>query len=79
VLAGLVGGAIGAGLTAFGAGVAARSIRRPEVWSLIVVTGTVLGLLLYPAARVDLIALLYVPWQAAVSGAIAYGLTRPGA
>ena len=78
VLAGLVGGAIGAGLTAFGAGVAAQSIRRPEAWSLIVVTGTLLGLLLYPAANVDFIALLYVPWQAAVSGAIAYGLTRPG-
>jgi hypothetical protein len=79
VLAGLVGGAIGAGLTAFGAGVAAPSIRRPEAWSLIVVTGTLFGLLLYPAASVDFIALLLVPWQAAVAASIAYGLTRPGA
>jgi hypothetical protein len=41
-----------------------------------VATGTVLGLLLYPAALLDFIALLFVPWQAAVLAAIAYGLTR---
>lgn len=78
ILAGLVGGAIGSGLTAFGAGVAAQSIRRPQAWGLIVVTGTLLGLLLYPAARLDFVALLYVPWQAAVAGAVAYGLTGAG-
>ena len=78
ILAGLIGGAIGAGLTAFGAGVAATSIRGPEAWGLIVVTGALLGLLLYPAALADFVAILVVPWQAAVAGAIAYGLTRPG-
>lgn len=77
VLAGLVGGAIGAGLTAFGAGIPAQAIRRFEAWALIVATGTLLGLLLYLAARFDAITLLFVPWQAAVAASIAYGLTRP--
>jgi hypothetical protein len=78
ILAGLVGGAIGGGLTAFGTGIAAPAIRRPEAWGLIVGTGALLGLLLYPAARLDVIALLFVPWQAAVAASIAYGLTRAG-
>jgi hypothetical protein len=78
-LAGVIGGAIGAGLTAFGSGIAATAIRRPEAWSLIVVTGALFGLMLYPAASFDIIAFLFVPWQAAVLAAIAYGLTRPGA
>jgi len=76
-LAGLAGGAIGAGLTAFGAGVPAEAIRRFEAWSSIVVTGTLVGLLLYPAALLDFVAILFVPWQAAVAASIAYGLTRP--
>lgn len=77
VLAGLVAGAIGAGLTAFGAGIAARAIRRAEAWVPIVATGALLGLLLYPAAHWNAIALLFVPWQAAVAASIAYALTRP--
>jgi hypothetical protein len=76
ILAGLVGGGIGAGLTAFGAGIAAESIRRFGAWGVIVATGTLLGLLLYPVAQFDAIVLLFVPWQAAVLAAIAYGLTR---
>ncbi|HZP08835.1 hypothetical protein [Methyloceanibacter sp.] len=76
VLGGLFGGAVGAGLTAFGAGVPGEAIRRPQAWGLIVVTGTLFGLLLYPAALADLVALLFVPWQAAVLAAIAYGLSR---
>jgi hypothetical protein len=76
ILAGLVGGGIGAGLTAFGAGIAAQPLRPTKAWGLVVATGTVLGLLLYPAALLDFIALLFVPWQAAVLAAIAYGLTR---
>ena len=76
VLAGLIGGAIGAGLTAFGAGVAARGIRRPGAWVPIVIVGALFGLLLYPAAQLDAVVLLFAPWQAAVAGAIAYGLTR---
>jgi hypothetical protein len=73
---GLVGGAIGAGLTAFGAGVAAQEIRRPEAWSAIVAVGTLYGLLLYPAASLDQIAILFVPWQTAVAASIAYGIAR---
>jgi hypothetical protein len=77
LLGGVAGGAIGAGLTAFGAGIPAPPISRPESWTLIVLTGALLGLLLYPAARLDAIVLLFVPWQAAVAAAIAYGLTSP--
>jgi hypothetical protein len=79
VLAGVIGGAIGAGLTAFGTGIVADAIRRREAWSLIVVAGAIAGLLLYPAARIDFTAILFVPWQAAVAAAIAHGLTHPGA
>ncbi len=77
ILAGLFGGAVGAGLTAFGAGVPGEAIRRPQAWGLIVVTGALFGFLLYPAALADLIVLLVVPWQAAVAASIAYGLSRP--
>jgi len=76
VLAGLGGGAVGAGLTAFGSGIPAEPIRRPKNWILIVVVGTALGVLLYPAADLDALVLLFVPWQALVAAAIAYGLTR---
>ncbi len=77
VLAGVIGGAIGAGLTAFGAGVPAEAIRRPQAWGLIVALGALFGLLLYPAALADLIMLLFVPWQAAVLASIAYALAWP--
>jgi len=76
VLAGLVGGAIGAGLTAFGAGFAARAVKRPEAWSLIVAIGALFGLLLYPAAHWNAMVLVFVPWQAAVAASIAPALTR---
>ena len=76
LLAGFSGGAIGAGLTAFGSGIAAEPIRQPKNWILIVVVGTVLGVLLYPAADLDALVLLFVPWQALVAAAMAYGLTR---
>jgi hypothetical protein len=75
MVGGLLAGAVGAGLTAFGTGIAATSIRRPEAWMLVVLTGAVVGLLLYPAALFDAIILLFVPWQAAVAAVIAFGLT----
>jgi hypothetical protein len=75
-LAGLGGGAIGAGLTAFGAGIPAEPIRRPQSWILIVVVGGLLGMLLYPAADLNVLLFLFVPWQASVAAAIAFGLTR---
>jgi hypothetical protein len=74
LLAGLSGGAVGAGLTAFGAGISADSIRRPKSWVLIVVVGALLGVLLYPVAGLNALVLLFVPWQAMVGAAIAYGL-----
>jgi hypothetical protein len=76
VLGGVFGGAVGAGLTAFGAGVPGQAIRRPQAWILIVIVGALFGLLLYPAALADFIMLLLVPWQAAVLASIAYGLAR---
>jgi hypothetical protein len=72
---GIAAGAIGAGLTAFGVGIAATAMRRTEAWVMVVITGAVAGLLLYPAASLDAIAVLFVPWQAAVAAAIAYVLT----
>ena len=76
MLAGLVGGAIGAGFIAFGAGIADHAIWRSEAWGPIVAAGALFGLLLYPAAHGNAIALLLVPWQAAVAASIAYVLTR---
>ena len=76
VLAGLVGGAVGAGFTAFGTGVAVHGIRHAEAWIPIVLLGALFGLLLYAAARWDAIAILYVPWQAAIAAAIAHAMTR---
>ena len=75
LVGGLLAGAVGGGLTAFGSGIAATAIRRPEAWMPIVVVGAIAGLLLYPAALLDAIILLFVPWQAAVAAAIAFGLT----
>lgn len=76
LLAGVSGGAIGAGLTAFGSGISAVPIRRPRNWVVIVIVGAVLGVLLYPAVERDALILLFVPWQATVAAAIAYGLIR---
>ncbi len=79
LVGGVSAGAVGAGLTAFGAGIPAIAIRRTEAWVLIVGIGALLGLLLYPAGKLDAIVLLFVPWQAAVAASIAYGLTGPKA
>ena len=76
VLGGIAAGAVGAGLTAFGAGIAAESVRRTEAWGLIAAAGALFGLLLYPAVANETIALLLVPWQAAVAAALANVLTR---
>ncbi len=76
---GVIAGGIGAGLTAFGIGIPAVPIRRTEAWVPVVLAGATLGLLLYPAALLDSIVVLFVPWQAAVAAVIAYGLTAPGA
>jgi hypothetical protein len=68
-------GAVGAGLTAFGAGIAAPAIRRPTAWALIVLVGALFGLMIYPASWFDTVAAMFVPWQAAIAASIAYGLT----
>ena len=75
VLGGIAAGAVGAGLTAFGAGIAAESVRRVEAWAPVVGAGAVFGFLLYPAVSNETIALLLLPWQAAVAAALANALT----
>ena len=74
---GLFAGGVGAGLTAFGAGIPTFAIRRIEAWLPIVVVGALLGPLLYSAALFDALVILFVPWQASVAAALAYGLTYP--
>lgn len=76
LLGGVSGGAVGAGLTAFGAGIAAEPIRRAKNWVLIVAVGAALGVLLFPAIDLGLLPVLFVPWQALVAAAIAFGLIR---
>lgn len=76
LLGGIGGGAVGAGLTAFGAGIPSEPLRRTKSWILVVVAGTALGALLYPAADFNVLLLLFVPWQALVAAAVAFGLTR---
>jgi hypothetical protein len=76
LLGGISGGAVGAGLTAFGAGIPAEPIRRTKSWISVVVVGTALGALLYPAADLNALPLLFIPWQALVAAAVAFGLTR---
>src|SRR5262245_35611884 len=67
VLAGLVGGGLGAGLVAFGGGIAAQSIRRARSWIPIVATGALFGRRRFPAPRFDLIPLRCVPCHAAIA------------
>jgi hypothetical protein len=77
LLGGVAAGAVGAGLTAFAAGIAAESVRRTEAWGPIVAAGALFGLLLYPAVTNETVALLLVPWQAAVAAALANALNVP--
>jgi hypothetical protein len=76
LIGGVTGGAVGAGLTAFASGIPAERIRRPENWTRIVLVGTFLGVLLYPAAEFKALIYLFVPWQALVAASIAFVLTR---
>ena len=77
LVGGLAGGAAGSGLVTFGLGFATPQIRRMQSALPIVATGTMLGLLLYPTADLDVLPLLLVPWQTLVAAAIAYALTLP--
>lgn len=77
VLGGVVAGAVGAGLAAFGAGISARAMRRSENWILVVLIGAAAGALLYPAAAFLMPPVIFVPWQALVAGTVGFGLTRP--
>jgi hypothetical protein len=76
MLGGVVAGGVGAGLTAFGAGISAKAIRQPQSWSPIVLVGALVGVMLYPAAVSRLPYLIFVPWQAMVAASIGVGLTQ---
>lgn len=76
VLGGVLAGAVGAGLGAFGAGIPAKAIRRWENWTLVVLAGAVAGVMLYPAAVLRLPFVIFVPWQGLVAASIGLGLTR---
>ncbi|WP_108681015.1 hypothetical protein [Methyloceanibacter sp. wino2] len=76
IIGGVVAGAVGAGLSAFGAGIPAAAIRRPQNWGLIVLAGAVAGIMLYPAAVLRMPHVMFVPWQALVAASIGFGLTR---
>ena len=77
MLAGLAAGAIGAGLTAFGAGIAAPAIRRPEAWGVIVPPVRCSGFCSIPPPN-STIALLLRAVAGGGRRRIAYGLTSPG-
>jgi hypothetical protein len=79
LLGGVAGGVTGSALCTFGMGFAVPSIRRMNSAAPIVATGTLLGLLLYPAADLDILPLLLLPWQTLVAASIAYALTLPKA
>ena len=76
IVGGVVAGGVGAGLSAFGAGIPAASIRQPRNWGLIVLAGAAVGVMLYPAAMLRMPYVLFVPWQALVAASIGFGLTR---
>lgn len=76
MLGGVVAGGVGAGLTAFGAGIPAKAIRRHQSWSPIVLIGALVGVMLYPAAALRWPYLIFVPWQAMVAASIGVGLTQ---
>jgi hypothetical protein len=79
LVGGLVGGGAGAGLAAYGVGFAYPPLRTVQVALPVVATGTILGLLLYPAADLDNLPLLLLPWQSLVAASMAYALTLPRA
>ena len=76
IVGGVVAGGVGAGLSAFGAGIPAVPIRQPRNWGLIVSAGAAAGAMLYPAAMLRMPYMLFVPWQALVAASIGFGLTR---
>ena len=76
ILGGVAAGGVGAGLTAFGAGISAKAIRQHQNWSPIVLMGALVGVMLYPAAAMRLPYLMFVPWQAMVAASIGVGLTQ---
>ena len=73
----IVGGAaglVGAALVALLAALLFDWFRRPWLWAATVVTGVLLGaVLLGLALGEQTIALLFMPWQAAIAGCLALG------
>ena len=78
LLAGLVGGAVGAGLTQLGAAQFALGLRRPRRFAVTCAVGAAAGLLFYLGDRNIIDArLLFIVWQPAVAFCIGLGLASP--
>ena len=80
-IGGFAAGAVGAFLTWAGVAAFTIALRRINVACMVTVTGALFGLLLPLSSQFDHPAILLVPWQIAVAGALAIGLdlrsTRP--
>jgi hypothetical protein len=75
ILASLAAGAVGAGITHFGAALAADGLRRSGRIALTIVVGAVLGLLFYAGHRKYIDERwLYALWQPAVAYCLGRGL-----
>jgi hypothetical protein len=75
LLAGLVAGAVGAGLTQLGAAQFAPELRRPRSLALTCAVGSAAGILFYLGDRNIVDArLLFIVWQPAVAFCIGLGL-----
>jgi hypothetical protein len=78
LLAGLVGGAVGAGLTQLGAAQFAVGLRRPRRFAVTCAVGAAAGLLFYLGDRNIIDArVLFIVWQPAVAFCIGLGLASP--
>lgn len=75
--AGFAAGSVGAALTWAGAAAFTPALRKASVAGMVTYTGAVFGLLLPWTNELDIPALLFVPWQAAVAGVLGFGLAAP--
>ena len=77
--AGFVAGIVGSLITVAGVSLADRRLRSAAGWTGTVAIGALAGLLLGANAVLESMLPLFLAWQPAVAGSIAYALARPGA
>jgi hypothetical protein len=78
-VSGFVAGEIGALITWAAAAWSSPQLRQPLAAILTGTVGALFGLLLPLSISLDALAILFVPWQAAVAAMIGYFLARPAA